>query len=69
MPEIIAKIKSQHGFILKEDVAALVEHDRFAKCLIRSSMGRCQCAAQYVDHFVEMIDNHEHDYVRDVSLL
>jgi len=66
---IIQKIKKeQHGFILSDDVAALTEHDRFTRCLVRCGCGRFVCPVQDVAHFVAIVEKSGIDYVRDVSL-
>jgi len=67
---IIEKIRTeQHGYVTAGDVPELVKHDRFTKCLVKTSMGRFTCSAQDVKHFVDMVDGHEHDYVRDVQIV
>ncbi len=63
------KIKSQGGFITEADIEEIIAEGRLRKVLVRCGSGRFICAAQYVEHFIKIMDETPHDYVRDVALL
>ena len=65
---ILEKIKERHGYILSTEVDELVAYDRLIQCVIKSSMARMVCGAQDINHFVEMINAHKDDHVREVFL-
>ncbi len=60
--------KENHVFIASDDdLAAVVRENRLESLLIRCGDGRLVCPAQDVKNFVKMINNHETNYVRDIS--
>lgn len=61
-------IFDQCGFILKEDMPVLIQHNRLMQVLIRTNMCRFVCAVQDAQHLMELVNGHPLDYVRDVSL-
>ena len=67
---MLRAMREQGGFLKKEDIEkiALDETTRLVPCLVRCGGGRFMCAAQDVAHFIEVIEAHGGDYVRDVSL-
>lgn len=75
-PGLAEKIKLQGYFVTDEDLPELVKINRLLLLLIRCGNGRFLCPAQDVSHFVAVIEEHynnlpnsrERDYVRDVSL-
>lgn len=58
------------GFLTERDIETIKRDPatRLAQVLVRCGGGRFQCAAQDVDHFIEIITRDGADYVRDVSL-
>jgi|DEB0MinimDraft_4_1074332.scaffolds.fasta_scaffold129476_2 hypothetical protein len=60
-------MEKQHGFVAHEQIDEIIAHDRFFQLLVRTGSGRFVCAAQYVKHYVNII-NESTDYVRDVSI-
>jgi hypothetical protein len=68
---VIAKLlKDSCGFIQNEqELTEVVAENRLHPCLVRCNMGRFTCPAQDVDHFVDIIQKSDNDYVRDISVL
>lgn len=65
----LAETIEQRGYCLfEDDVPKVVDIDRFIKCLVKCGNGRFTCAAQDVQHFVNIIQNSKVDYVRSVEL-
>jgi len=61
-------VKEQGGFLRKPQIAELAKADRLRNLLVRCGNGRFVCPAQDVQHFINIIEDHCGDYVRDVSL-
>jgi hypothetical protein len=67
-PALAKKIEEQGYFLLMGDVNEIEKIDRFIPVLVRCGNGRFTCAAQYVNHFCEVIGQSKTEYVRDLSV-
>ena len=68
--EIRRILEENMGFIASDDdLAAVVRENRMTKILVRCGSGRFVCPAQDAKHFVNIINNSDNDYVRDLSIL
>ncbi len=65
---LAAKIKEQGYFVTLEQVKEIILTDRFCPVLVRCNGGRFVCAAQYVSHFCNVVEESKMDYVRDISV-
>jgi hypothetical protein len=62
-------LKERGGFIVSpNEINEIIELDRLHPILVRCGSGRFSCPAQDVNHFVDIINNSNKDYVRDVSV-
>ncbi len=61
-------IKTQGGFVNMTQVGEIEKIDRFFPVLVRTGCGRFSCSAQYVSHYVHLIDSSPSDHVRDLSV-
>ena len=69
MTEIERIKKENMGFVASDDdLASIVRENRLQPLLVRCCNGRFVCPAQDVMTFVELINGHETNYVRDISL-
>lgn len=66
-PALGYKIAEQCYFVTKEDVEEIAKIDRNILLLVRCGCGRFLTPADSVNHFVDVINSSEHEYVRDVS--
>ena len=64
----LIKEDSQDGFLTPKLLRRLVDVHRLYPVLVRCGMGRFTCPSQDAKHFIEMVDNDDKDYIRDVSL-
>jgi hypothetical protein len=76
------RIEKRCGYVIEEDLPAIIAYDRLKLLLVRCGNGRFLCAAQDVAHFVALIEEHSDlhkektgyhfgpntDYVRDISI-
>lgn len=79
-PRLANKIVSQNGYVLDDDVDALIRVDRLMMVYVRCGCGRFMCSVQDLRHFLTIIKEHSEfkskrdrnpmagDYVRDVSI-
>lgn len=66
---LLERILANHGYLNGSDVEELATVDRLRNVLVRCGCCRFTCAAQDVNHLLEIIASDGRDYVRDVSLL
>ena len=57
------------GFIDEETLEQINSINRFAQVLVRCGGGRFICSAQDAKHFIGIVTEEGHDYVRDVSII
>jgi ribosomal protein S27AE len=66
---IIAEIvANQYSFLKTGDLEKVVEENRMCMILVRCGNGRFVCPVQDAQHFIDIVDGHGGDYVRDVSI-
>ena len=62
-------IRAQYGELTRQDLAILAKRDAHHQVLVRCGSGRFVASAQDAPGIIACIDQHEHNYVRDISLL
>ena len=62
-------IRAQYGELTRQDLAALAKLDPHHQVLVKLGSGRFTASAQDTPGIIACIDQHEHNYVRDISLL
>lgn len=79
-PALADKIVSQDGYVVEDDVDALIAVDRLMMLYVRCGCGCFLCPAQSLRHYLTIIKEHSEfkaerdrnpmagDYVRDVSI-
>jgi hypothetical protein len=65
---LLDEIRRNAGFLDDRQLARLAELDRLRQVLVRCGCGRFLCPAQDAKEFIDMVNAHATNYVRDVSL-
>jgi len=70
LPALAARLLENSGFMTIEDIMILGSHDtlKFSKVLIRCGGGRYLMEVQASLSFCKLIEQNNHDYVRDISI-
>ena len=62
-------IRAQYGELTRQDLAALAKLDPHHQVLVKLGSGRFTASAQDTPGIIACIDQHEHNYVRNIWLL